>query len=148
MKMKQRRYFIYLIPVLFLAALVVGCKPRIDTMAHIEKMFIKMVDKSAGKLYLNADQKAKLDQLKMDIHKNFGEGSKEKKEAFVKIKEEGMKENPDVGRMTALFQGSIRDESRRINRAFDLLLNFQGNLNESQRKKLAHVISEKVKKWD
>jgi hypothetical protein len=146
--MKNRRYFIYLMPVLFLAVLVIGCKPRIDTMAHIEKVFIKMVDKSAGKLDLNADQKAKLDQLKTDIHKNFEEGTKEKKEAFAKIKEEGMKENPDVGRMTALFQGSIRDESRRINRAFDLLLNFQGNLNESQRKKLAHVISEKVKKWD
>jgi hypothetical protein len=135
-------------PALFLAALVVGCKPRIDTMAHTEKLFIKMVDKSAGKLDLNADQKMKLDQLKIDIHKNFEEGSKEKKEAFMKIKEEGMKENPDVGKMTALFQGSIRDESKRINRAFDLLLNFQSNLNDAQRKKLAQMISERVKKWD
>jgi hypothetical protein len=134
--------------VLFFGVLVVGCKPRIDTMGHIEKMFVKMVDKSAGKLDLNADQKAKLDQLKMDIHKNFEEGTKEKKEAFMKIKEEGKKENPDIGKMTALFQGSIRDESRRINRAFDLSLNFQPNLNESQRKKLTHMISEKVKKWD
>ncbi len=146
--MKQRRYFVYLMAFLLLGVLVVGCKPRIDTMAHIEKMFIKMVDKSGGKLDLNADQKAKLDQLKMDIHKNFEEGSKEKKEAFMKIKEEGMKENPDIGRMTALFQGSLRDESQRINRAFDLLLNFQGNLNESQKKKLAQMISERVKKWD
>jgi hypothetical protein len=146
--MKERRYFLYLMPVLFLAVLVVGCKPRIDTMDHIEKLFIKMVDKSAGKLDLNADQKVKLDQLKMDIHKNFQEGGKEKKEAFMRIKEEGMKENPDIGRMTALFQGSIRDESQRINRAFDLLLNFQSNLNESQRKKLAKMISEGVKKWD
>ena len=146
--MKERRYFLYLMPVLFLAVLVVGCKPRIDTMDHIEKLFIKMVDKSAGKLDLNADQKVKLDQLKMDIHKNFEEGGKEKREAFMKIKEEAMKENPDIRTMTALFQGSIRDESQRINRAFDLLLNFQSNLNESQKKKLTHMISEKVKKWD
>jgi len=146
--MKERRYFLYLMPVLFLAVLVVGCKPRIDTMDHIEKLFIKMVDKSAGKLDLNADQKVKLDQLKMDIHKNFEEGGKEKREAFMKMKEEAMKENPDIRTMTALFQGSIRDESQRINRAFDLLLNFQSNLNESQKKKLTHMISEKVKKWD
>lgn len=146
--MKQRRHFIYLMPVLFLAVLVFGCKPRMDTMDHVEKLFIKMVDKSAGKLDLNADQKLKLDQLKIDIHKNFAEGSIEKKEAFVKIKEEGMRENPDLGKMTALFQGSIRDESKRINRAFDLLVNFQSNLNEAQKKKLVLMISEKVKKWD
>ena len=146
--MKQKRYFIYLMPVLFLAVLVVGCKPRIDTMAHIEKLFIKMVDKSAGKLDLNADQKMKLDELKTAIRKNFQEGGKEKREAFMKIKEEGMKENPDIGRMTALFQGSIRDESQRINQAFNLMLNFQTNLNEAQRKKLTQMISERVKKWD
>ena len=146
--MKQRRYFIYLMPVLFLAVLIVGCKPRIDTMAHIEKLFIKMVDKSAGKLDLNADQKMKLDELKTAIRKNFQEGGKEKREAFMKIKEEGMKENPDIGRMTALFQGSIRDESQRINQAFNLMLSFQTNLNEAQRKKLAQMISERVKKWD
>jgi len=135
-------------PVLFLAVLIVGCKPRIDTMAHIEKLFIKMVDKSAGKLDLNADQKMKLDELKTAIRKNFQEGGKEKKEAFMKIKEEGMKENPDIGRMTALFQGSIRDESQRINQAFNLMLSFQSNLNEAQRRKLTQMISERVKKWD
>ena len=67
--MKQKRYFIYLMPVLFLAAVVVGCKPRIDTMAHTEKLFIKMVDKSAGKLDLNEDQKMKLEGLKNEIQK-------------------------------------------------------------------------------
>ena len=146
--MKQKRYFIYLMPVLFLVVLVVGCKPRIDTMVHTEKLFIKMIDKSAGKLDLNEDQKMKLEELKNEIRKNFHEGSKEKKEAFMKIKEEGMKENPDIGRMTTLFQRSIQDEAQWINRAFNLLLNFQENLNESQRKKLAQMISERVKKWD
>jgi len=77
--MKQRGYFIYLMPVLFLAVLVVGCKPRIDTMAHAEKLFIKMVDQSAGKLDLNEDQKMKLEGLKNEIRKNFQEGGKEKR---------------------------------------------------------------------
>ena len=146
--MKQKRYFIYLMPVLFLAVLVVGCKPRIDTMAHIEKLFIKMIDKSAGKLDLNEDQKAKLVQLKMDIRKNFEEGGKEKKETFMKIKEEGMKENADIQKMTFLLQGSIQDEAKRINQAFDLMLSFQSNLNEAQRKKLTQMASQWGRKLD
>lgn len=75
--MKQRRYFIYLMSVLFLAVLAVGCKPRIDTMAHAEKMFIKIMDKSAGKLDLNEDQKMKLEGLKNEMRKNFQEDGKE-----------------------------------------------------------------------
>lgn len=146
--MKQKGYFIYLMPVLFLAVLVVGCKPRIDTMAHIEKLFIKMIDKSAGKIDLNEDQKAKLVQLKMNIHKNFEEGGKEKKETFMKIKEEGMKENADIQKMTFLLQGSIQDEAKRINQAFDLMLSFQSNLNEAQRKRLTQMASQWVRKLD
>ena len=146
--MKRNRYFFYVMAMIFLGSLMVGCKPRIDTMAHTEKMFIKMIDKSARKLNLNGDQKVKLDQLKIDIHKNFQEGGKEKKEAFIKIKEEGMKENPDLRKMTALFQSSLRDEAQRINQAFDLMLGFQSNLNEAQKKQLTQKISGWVKKWD
>jgi len=146
--MKRNRYLFYVMAMIFLGSLIVGCKPRIDTMAHTEKMFIKMIDKSARKLDLNGDQRAKLDQLKMDIHKNFQEGGKEKKEAFIKIKEEGMKENPDLRKMTTLFQSSLRDEARRINQAFDLMLGFQSNLNEAQKKQLTQKISGWVKKWD
>jgi uncharacterized membrane-anchored protein YjiN (DUF445 family) len=146
--MKQSRYLIYLTLALFLGASVVGCKPKIDTMAHTEKMFIRMADKTAGKLDLNEDQKAKLDQLKMDIHKNFQEGGKEKREDLMKIKEEALKENPDIGKMTSLFQKMIQDEAQRINKGFDLMVKFQGNLNETQKKKLAQMISERVKRWD
>jgi len=42
----------------------------------------------------------------------------------------------------------LRDETQRFNKAFDLLLGFQSNLNEAQKKKLTEMISEKVKKWD
>ena len=56
-------------------------------MAHAEKMFIKIMDTSAGKLDLNEDQKIKLEGLKNEIRKNFQEGGKEKKEAFMKIKD-------------------------------------------------------------
>ena len=146
--MKQNRYFIYLMVALFLGTSIVGCKPKIDTMAHTEKMFIRMADKTAGKLDLNADQKAKLDQLKIDLHKNFDQGGKEKREALMKIKEEAMKENPDIGKMTSSFQKMIEDEAQRVNKGFDLMLKFQGNLNETQKKKLARMISERVKKWD
>jgi DNA anti-recombination protein RmuC len=146
--MKQSRYLIYLTLALFLGTSLIGCKPKIDTMAHSEKMFIRMADKTAGKLDLSGDQKAKLDQLKMDIHKNFQEGGNEKREALMKIKEEAMKENPDIGKMTSSFQKMIQDEAQRINKGFDLMLKFQSNLNETQKKKLARMISERVKKWD
>ncbi len=66
----------------------------------------------------------------------------------MKIKEEGTKENPDIQKMTSLLQGMLRDEAQRFNKAFDLLLGFQSNLNEVQKKKLTQMISEKVKKWD
>ena len=146
--MKQSRFFVYLMLAVFLVGGVIGCKPRIDTMSKAEKIFIKKVDKTAGKLDLNEDQKMKLENLKAEIRKNFQEGGKEKKEALTKIKEEGMKENPDIQKMTSLLQGMLGDETQRFNKAFDLLLGFQSNLNEAQKKKLTQMISEKVKKWD
>ena len=146
--MKQSRFFVYLMLAVFLVGGVIGCKPRIDTMSKAEKIFIKKVDKTAGKLDLNEDQKMKLESLKAEIRKNFQEGGKEKKEALTKIKEEGMKENPDIQKMTSLLQGMLGDETQRFNKAFDLLLGFQSNLNEAQKQKLTQMISEKVKKWD
>ncbi|MGZ3559907.1 MAG: Spy/CpxP family protein refolding chaperone [Thermodesulfobacteriota bacterium] len=147
--MRLHKFFLYLMVLVFLGGLVAGCKPRADTMmAKAECMFIKMVDHTAKKLDLNEDQKAKLEGLKLEIHKNFQEGRMEKKEAFLKIKEEGMKENPDIEKMTGLFQDSTKAEAQRINRAFDLLLGFQSNLNDTQKKKLTQMISDWVKKWD
>lgn len=147
--MRLNRFFIYLMAMIFLGGLVVGCKPRADVMmAKAECLFIKMVNKTAGKLDLNEDQKAKLEGLKAEIRKNFEEGRIEKREAFAKIKQEGMKENPDIGKMTGLFQESTKAEAERINRAFDLLLGFQSNLNDTQKKKLTQMISDWVKKWD
>jgi hypothetical protein len=146
--MKLNRYFIYFMAAIFLGGLVVGCKPRVDTMSKAEKIFIKKIDKTAGKLDLNEDQKMKLEGLKAEIRKNFQEGGKDKKEALMKIKEEATKENPDIEKMTSLLQGMLGDETQRFNKAFDLLLGFQNNLNEAQKKKLTEMISEKVKKWD
>jgi uncharacterized membrane-anchored protein YjiN (DUF445 family) len=117
-------------------------------MSKAEKIFIKKADKTAGKLDLNEDQKMKLESLKAEIRKNFQEGAKEKKEALTKIKEEGMKENPDIQKMTALLQTMLRNEAERLNKAFDLLVGFQGNLNDVQKKKLTEMISKYVKKWD
>jgi hypothetical protein len=117
-------------------------------MSKAEKIFIKKVDKTAGKLDLNEDQKMKLESLKAEIRKNFREGGKEKKEALAKIKEEGVRENADIQKMTSLLQGMLRDETQRFNKAFDLLLGFQGNLNDMQKKKLTEMITKQVKKWD
>ena len=146
--MKRNRFFILAILVLLLGALSAGCCPRLHTLSQAEKGFIAMIDKTAGKLDLNEDQKTKLEALKAEIRKNFQEGQIEKKEAFLKIKEEAMKENPDIGKMTGLFQESTKAEAQRINRAFDLLLGFQSNLNDTQKKKLTQMISDWVKKWD
>ena len=146
--MKRSRYLIYLAMAILVGGLVVGCKHRTDTMSTAEKIFIKKVDKTAGKLDLNEDQKAKLEGLKAEVRKNFEEGRKENREAWIKIKEEAAKENPDIQKMTSLLQGILKDETQRIDKAFDLLLGFQNNLNEVQKKKLAQMISERVKKWD
>ena len=146
--MKLSRSFVYLVLAVFLAGGMIGCKPRIDTMSKAEKIFVKKVDKTAKKLDLNEDQKTKLEGLKVEIRKNFQEGAKEKKEALIKIKEEGTKENPDIQKMTSFLQGMFRNEAERFNKAFDLLLGFQSNLDEMQKKKLTQMISEKVKKWD
>ncbi len=145
--MKQSRYLIYLMAAIFFAGFVVGCKPHKDMMTKAECMFIKMVDKTAKKLDLNEDQKAKLEGLKAEIHKNFQEARTEEKGTFLKIKEEAIKENPDIAKMTGLFQDATKAEAQRINRAFDLLLGFQSNLNDVQRKQLVQMISGWVKKW-
>ncbi len=146
--MRLQKFFIYLMVMFFLGVLVVGCKPRHDMLSKAECGFIKMVDHTAKKLDLNEEQKAKLEGLKLEIHKNFQEGRIEKRQMFLKIKEEAMKENADIGKMTGLFQESTKMEAQRINRGFDLLLGFQSNLNDAQKKKLTQMISDWVKKWD
>jgi hypothetical protein len=125
-----------------------GCHPKIDTMAEAEKVFVKMADKTAAKLELNADQKILLEKLKLDLRKNFQEGRIEKRESMLKIKEEGGKETANIPKMTSLLQGAFRDETQRVNKAFDLMLDFQKNLSDDQSKKLNKMISDWVAKWD
>ena len=128
--------------------LLAGCHPKIDTMAEAEKVFVKMADKTAAKLELNQDQKILLEKLKLDLRKNFQDGRIEKKEAMLKIKEEAARETANIQKMTSLLQGSFREGTQRINRGFDLMLDFQKNLNDDQKKKLNKMISDWVAKWD
>ena len=146
--MNWNRTFRCLFVVILFGILVAGCHPKIDTMAEAEKVFIKMADKTAAKLELNQDQKILLEKLKLDLRKNFQEGRIEKKEAMLKIKEEGGKEAANIQRMTSLLQGSFREGTQRINRGFDLMLDFQKNLNDDQKKKLNKMIADWVAKWD
>ena len=146
--MKRSWYFTGLMVLIFLGFSMAGCHPKIDTMAKAERIFIKMVDKTAAKLNLNDEQKIQLVQLKADIRKNFQEGQVENKDAMKKIKEEGLKEKPDIRMMTSSLQGLFRGDAQRINRAFDLMLGYQKNLNEDQKNKLNQMISRWIKKWD
>jgi uncharacterized membrane-anchored protein YjiN (DUF445 family) len=146
--MKLNRFLMVIAIGVILGALFAGCRPRVDILSEAEKGFIKKIDKTSGKLDLNEDQKGKLEGLKAEVRKNFEEGRKENKEAWMKIKEEAARENPDIQKMTSSLQGILRNDAQRFNRAFDLLLGFQSNLNEAQKKKLTQMISEKVKKWD
>jgi len=146
--MKRGRFFVYFMLAVFLVGGVIGCHHRTDLMSAAEKVFVKKIDKAAGKLDLSEDQKAKLEGLKAEVRKNFEEGRKENREAWMKIKEEAAKENPDIQKMTPLFQGILRDDAQRFNRAFDMLIGFQSNLSDVQKEKLAKMISEKVKKWN
>jgi hypothetical protein len=113
-------------------------------MSQSEKLFIRMVNKTAGKLDLNEVQKVQLERLKMDIRKNFVEGQEEKDEAAAKIREEGRKENPDTQKMSTQLKELLRNEMERINRAFDLTLDFQNNLDDIQKKRLNQMITQWV----
>jgi hypothetical protein len=146
--MNRNRTFRCLFVAILFGILLAGCHPKIDTMAQAEKVFVKMADKTAAKLELNQDQKILLEKLKLDLRKNFQEGRIEKKEAMLKIKEEGGKETANIQKMTSLLQGSFREETQRINQGFDLMLDFQKNLNDDQKKKLNGMISDWVAKWD
>lgn len=146
--MKVNRYLLCVTAALVVGILFLGCRPRVDTMAKAEKIFIKMVDKTARKLDLNEEQKIQLEELKADIRKNFQEGRTERDEALTRIKEEGKKESPEIREMTSLLQGMLRDKTERVNRAFDQMLEFQGNLNEEQKEKLTQMITDWVAKWD
>jgi len=143
----NRTFRCFFVLILF-GILLAGCHPKIDTMAEAEKVFVKMADKTAAKLELNQDQKILLEKLKLDLRKNFQEGRIEKKESMLKIKEEGGKETANIQKMTSLLQGSFREETQRINQGFDLMLDFQKNLNDEQKKKLNKMISDWVAKWD
>ncbi len=55
-----------------------------------------------------------------------------------------MKENPDTQRVSFLLQGLLRNEMERMNRGFDLILNFHSNLNDLQKKKLIQMMSQWV----
>jgi len=146
--MNRSRFLFYLVLAVFLAGGVIGCHPRTDPMSAAEKVFVKKIDKAAGKLDLSEDQKVKLEGLKAEVRKNFEEGRKENREAWLKIKEEAAKENPDIQKMTSLLQGILRGETQRLNKGFDLMVGFQSNLNDVQKKKLAEMISKYVKKSD
>ena len=146
--MNWNRTFRCLFVVILFGILLAGCHPKIDTMAEAEKGFVKMADKTAAKLELNQDQKILLEKLKLDLRKNFQEGRIEKKESMLKIKEEAGKETANIQKMTSVLQGSFREETQRINGGFDLMLAFQKNLNDDQKKKLNKMISDWVAKWD
>jgi len=137
----MKRLIVCVFAVAFWVVLLAGCQGNI--MSQSEKLFINMINKTAGKLDLNENQKIQLEGLKMDIRKNFLEGQREKEEATARIREERMKENPDTQKMSSMLQGLLRNELERINRGFDLTLNFQSNLNDDQKKKLVSMIS----KW-
>jgi len=147
-EMKINGYLSYAAIMALSAVLLIGCSPKADTTSPEERVFIKMVDKTAAKLDLDEDQKVQLERLKMDVRKHFQEGKREKDEVLMKIKAEARKEAPEIRNMTSLLQGMLRDETERINQAFDLILGFQNNLNEAQKEKLAQMISDWVAKWD
>jgi uncharacterized membrane-anchored protein YjiN (DUF445 family) len=147
-KMRGSRFFVYFVLAVFLVGGLIGCHHRTDPMSAAERVFVKKIDKAAGKLDLSEDQKAKLQGLKAEVRKNFEESRKENREAWTKIKEEAAKENPDIQKMTSLLQGMLRNDAERLNKSFDLLQGFQSNLTDVQKKKLTEMISKYVKKWD
>jgi len=136
----MKRFIGYTCAALLLAGFLVGCQGNL--MSQSEKLFIRTVNKTVGKLDLNEEQKVQLDRLKMDIRKNFVEGQEEKDEAAAKIREEGWKENADTQKMSSQLKELLGKEMERMNRAFDLILSFQSNLNDSQKKKLTQMMTQ------
>lgn len=72
--MKLNRSLMYFTVAILLGVSFIGCRPKMEPLSEARKIFIKMVDKTAGKLDLNEDQKIQLEKLKLDIQKNFQQG--------------------------------------------------------------------------
>src|SRR4030043_1736667 len=116
----MKRLIGYTCAAFLFAGFLVGCQGNL--MSQSEKLFIKMVNKTAGKLDLDENQKVQLKRLKMDIRKNFVEGQEEKDEAAAKIRDEGRKENPDTQKRSSQLKELLPKEMRSEERAFDLTL--------------------------
>lgn len=147
--MKKILYGIALmVLLLILGGGLFSCGPRMDDQRTVEAIFVKYLNKTAAKLELSPEQKTEFENLKAQIHQNFQEGRTQRQEAMEAIKRAGAQQQPDVTRMTRLFQGVLSDKEQRINSTFDLMLEFSNKLTEPQREKLAAMISDWVARWD
>jgi hypothetical protein len=146
--MKARVCGVALVSALLIVGIVLtSCAPRIDNDRKVEAIFIKHLNKTAAKLALSPEQKVEFDRLKEQIHQNFQEGRIKRHEIIEAIRKEAAQQNPDITKMTLLFQGFISDEAQRINSTFDLMLEFNKKLDQSQRDKLTKIISDWVAHW-
>jgi hypothetical protein len=146
--MKARVCGVALVSALLIGGIVLtSCAPRIDNDRKVEAIFIKHLNKTAAKLALSPEQKVEFDRLKEQIHQNFQEGRIKRHEIIEAIRKEAAQQNPDITKMTLLFQGFISDEAQRINSTFDLMLEFNKKLDQSQRDKLTKIISDWVAHW-
>ena len=145
---KGNRCIVLFVFVLILGLTLASCCPRMDAQQKTERIFIKRLDKTAAKLNLSPAQKTEFTKLKTGIRETFQEGRQTKQESLKKIKEEAAQEQPDIKKMTRLLQGVFDDETQRINRTFDLMVEFMPKLDEVQKRELTQMISSWVSKWD
>jgi hypothetical protein len=147
--MKTRRYGSAVVAVLFILGVIfASCAPRMDDQRKVEAIFIKHLNKTAAKLELNPEQKTEFERLKAQIRQNFDDGRAKRQETLEAIKREGAQQQPDVTRMTRLFQGVLSDQAQRINNTFDLMLEFNNKLTGPQKEELGRMISAWVARWD
>ena len=143
---RKGRCIIILTVVLSLGMILISCAPRVEG-SKMEKVFIKMLDRTAAKLNLNPEQKAEFAKLKAEVSLNFRDGAVKRQEIVGKIKEEAAQKQPDIQEMTNLLQQVLNDEVDTINEAFGLMIDFMPKLNESQKGHLTQMISSWVSKW-
>ncbi|RLB06926.1 MAG: hypothetical protein DRG50_04285 [Deltaproteobacteria bacterium] len=146
--MKRSTYMKSFVVFLLLGMVFASCCPKMDASTRVEATFIKMLERTAAKLKFSPEQYAEFVKLKAQIHKNFHQCWVKRREALRRIKEEGVREKPDVEKMTHLFQEVFNEEVYRINETFDLMVEFTAVLNEQQKRELARMISLWVSRWN